>query len=95
MSLETRDAIREYLRRELMQDRPDFLLTDDTNLLTEHIIDSLAIFMLTTFLEERFGIVIDADDVLVEHFETVNAVARLVESKLGIDETSTEEVRTA
>jgi len=82
MTSDIRTAVRDYLRRELMEDRPDFPLTDETNLLTEHIVDSLGIFMLITFLEEQFGIVIDADEVLVEHFETVAAVATLVESKL-------------
>jgi acyl carrier protein len=80
--LDVRDAIRDYVRRELLQDRPAFVLTDDTDLLTEHIIDSLGIFMLVTFLEERFGIVVDADEVLVEHFETIADVAGLVEAKL-------------
>lgn len=82
MTSDIRSKVRDYLRRELLQDRPDFALTDDTDLLGEHIIDSLGIFMLVTYLEEQFGIVIDADDVLVEHFETVADVADLVESKL-------------
>lgn len=82
MSSDIRNRIRGYLQRELMQDRPDLTLGDDTNLLHAHIIDSLGIFMLVTFLEEQYGIVVDADEVLVEHFETVADVASLVESKL-------------
>jgi acyl carrier protein len=93
MTSETRQAIRDYLHRELMQDRPDFLLTDETNLLTEHIVDSLGIFLLVTFLEERFGIVVDADEVLVEHFETVAAVARLVEAKRPASDQEFEEAK--
>ena len=82
MTSDIRHAIRDYLVREHVQDRPGFVLTDDTNLLTDHVIDSLGIFMLVTYLEERFGIVIDADEVLVEHFETVADAANLVELKL-------------
>lgn len=82
MSSQVRGTIRDYLARELMQDRTDLVLTDDTNLLREHVIDSLGIFMLTAFLEEQYGIVIDADEVLIEHFETVAAVGNLVEAKL-------------
>jgi acyl carrier protein len=81
MTSDIRNPIRDYLRRELMQDRA-LILTDETNLLKEHIIDSLGIFMLVTFLEEQFGVVIDADDVLIEHFQTVASVATLVETKL-------------
>ena len=82
MTLDVRNPIRDYVRRELLQDRPGFVLNDDTDLLTGHIIDSLGIFTLVTFLEEHFGIVVDADEVLVEHFETVADVANLVEAKL-------------
>jgi acyl carrier protein len=82
MTSDILNATRDYVRRELMQERPGLVLTDETNLLTEHIIDSLGIFMLVTFLEEKFGIVVDADEVLVENFETMTAVAALVESKL-------------
>jgi acyl carrier protein len=85
MTSDIRNAIHDYIRRELLQDRPDFVLGDDTNLLTEHIIDSLGIFMLVTFLEEKFGIVVDADEVLVDHFETVTDVANFVEAKLEAD----------
>jgi acyl carrier protein len=83
MTSDIRNAIRDYLRRELIQDRPGFELTDETDLLSEHIIDSLGIFMLVTFLEEKFGIVVDADEVLIQHFQTVAQVASLVEAKLG------------
>jgi acyl carrier protein len=82
MTSDIRSAVRDYLSRELMEDRADIILTDETNLLTEHIVDSLGIFMLITFLEERFGIAVDADEVLVENFETVADVAKLVEAKL-------------
>jgi len=90
MTSDIRKAIREYVRGDLLQDRPTFVLTDDTDLLTEHIIDSLGIFTLVTFLEERFGLVIDADEVVVEHFGTIAEVANFIEAKLaGVAEART------
>ncbi len=90
MASDIRLAIREYVSRELLQDRPGFVLTDETDLLTEHIIDSLGIFTLVTFLEEKYGIVIDADEILVEHFGTISDVANLIEAKLaGVAEART------
>jgi acyl carrier protein len=82
MTSDIRNAVRQYVQQELLQDRPDFVLTDDTNLLTQHIVDSLGIFMLVTFMEEKFGIVVDADEILTENFETVADATKLVESKL-------------
>lgn len=89
MTSDIRRAVRDYVKSELLQDRPDFVLSDDTNLLTSHIIDSLGIFMLIAFLEEQFGVVIDADEVLVENFETVVDVANLVEAKLATTASAT------
>ncbi|HKW60278.1 MAG TPA: acyl carrier protein [Candidatus Dormibacteraeota bacterium] len=82
MNSDIRKTIHDYVSSELMHDLPGLVLTDETDLLSAHIIDSLGIFTLVTFLEERFGIVIDADEVLVEHFGTVTDVVNLVESKL-------------
>jgi len=75
-------SIRDFVTSEFLGDRPELDLTVDTNLLTEHVIDSLGIFVLITFLEEHYGVSIDADDVLIEHFETIGAISRLVETKV-------------
>jgi acyl carrier protein len=82
MNSDIRNTIRGYLQRELMQDRSDMSLDDGLDLLKEHIIDSLAIFMLIAFLEEQYGITIDADELLIENFQTVASIARMVEIKL-------------
>jgi acyl carrier protein len=82
MTSQIQATIRQYLASEFTQDRADFELKDDTNLLVEHVIDSLGIFILITFLEEQYGISIDADEVLIENFETVADIGRLVETKL-------------
>ena len=54
-------------------------LTDNLRDLGLESIDALEMIF---DLEEKFGIVVDADEVLVENFETMTAVAALVESKL-------------
>lgn len=84
MTQEIEKSIRDYLVSEFLEDRPELDLTADTNLLTSHVIDSLGIFVLITFLEEQYGVSIDADDVLIEHFETIGAISRLVETKLAV-----------
>ena len=46
------------------------------------MLDSIAIFTTVTFLEQRFGIEIPADDVVLEHFETIGAIEQLVQREL-------------
>ena len=57
-------------------------LDHQTRLIEEDIIDSLGIFVLVEFLERRFGIIIDPEEMVLENFETVDAIARMVEQKL-------------
>lgn len=44
-------------------------------------LDSMAVILLVVEIEERFGIMLDDDDVTAEHFETVATLLTLVESK--------------
>ena len=47
-------------------------------------LDSMAVVTLITGLEERFGIVVDDDDIDGETFATVGALADFVAAKLAI-----------
>jgi acyl carrier protein len=67
--------------QEFLQDKPEIELTDNTKLIDENVLDSLGILLLTSFLQERFGIQIEADEVTLENFETVRALSRLVQWK--------------
>jgi acyl carrier protein len=58
-------------------------VTDDQNLLTSDIIDSLGSFRMIAFLEETFPLTIEDTDMVPENFQTLNAVETFVFSKLG------------
>jgi acyl carrier protein len=73
--------IREHLEKSYLQDQPNLRLTNDTNLIDENVLDSLGIFMLINFLDERFGTTVEPNEVILENFETVGTVASLVRSK--------------
>lgn len=44
--------------------------------------DSMAVVTVVAALEERFGIVVEDDDISADVFETVGSLAKFVESKL-------------
>ena len=46
-------------------------------------LDSAAVIHIVASLEERFGVYLDDDDIQAAHFETVGALAALVEGKLA------------
>lgn len=57
---------------------PSLSLTPDTPLQGTGLLDSLAFLQLVTFLEQRFGISIDEDEMEPGNFRDARAVADLV-----------------
>lgn len=76
---EIAQAVRDQLRAEFLADRPDMELADDLDLIEAQIVDSLGIFIMVAFLETRFGVSIEGDDISPQNFETVSAMTSLVE----------------
>jgi acyl carrier protein len=58
-------------------------LTDSTPLMTTGILDSLATLKLITYLEEEFGIRVEAHEADAENLNTLADITRFVTSKRG------------
>jgi len=75
--------------REFLVSRPDLVaggaarLRSDQSLIAGGLIDSLAVLDIVAFLEERFAIRFEPEDLTGENFDNIAAMARLVKSRLG------------
>jgi len=76
------DVVRTYIVQELLHGGSPNEVTKTTYLIEEQIIDSLGIFAMVAFLEGRFGITIEAEEVTIDNFETLDSICQLVSSKL-------------
>ncbi len=56
-------------------------LQDDQDIFDMGFVNSLFAMQLVMFVEKEFGITIENDDLDIDNFRTVNAIARLVERK--------------
>ena len=63
----------------LSEVKPNITENLDRRFVEEGILDSLDMMNLIMKLEGEFEIMIDPEDVISEYFETVEAIARLVE----------------
>ena len=79
--MSTEDRIRKYIVEELHYNGPE--LTDDYPLLDENVIDSLGIFHIVSFLEREFGVEVEDQELVPEHFGTIKDIAELVQTKQG------------
>lgn len=56
-------------------------LQDDENIFATGFVNSLIAIQLVTFVEREFGIAVENEDLAIENFNSVNAIAALVGRK--------------
>jgi acyl carrier protein len=78
-----KERIRKFVVEELGHDRPATDLADETSLIDNGVIDSLAIVKVVLFIEREFGIKVRDEDVLPASFDSIASIASFVESKTG------------
>lgn len=78
--METSDKISEFIASQILHNNENRPGLDDP-LLEGGILDSAGIFSLVTFLEEEFGISVDDDEIVVENFDSVSSITRMVTDK--------------
>lgn len=74
-------SIRDYVLREFLPGEDPGELTDRTPLITGGILDSISTLRLVTYLEDHFGIAIEAHEAGVEHLDTIERIGALVALK--------------
>jgi acyl carrier protein len=78
--METQQEIRDFILKALLQgSQAD--LEEETPLIADGYLTSLQTVELVAFLEQRFQVEIEPEEVTEENFQTISAVARLVDGK--------------
>lgn len=79
---EIRAAVREYILSVFLPEEDSESLSDTTPLITGGILDSIDTVKLVGFLEDRYGIHIEAHEVSVDYLDTVELIVEYVQRKL-------------
>lgn len=77
----TTAAIREFIVNELHWDEERGKLTAEYPLIENHVVDSMGLLMLVSFVEEQFGIQLTDEELTPSHFGTIGSIAGLVDRK--------------
>lgn len=80
--MDIRADLTRYIRSKLLSEDVGVALKADTDVLRQGIIDSLGVFQVVSFLEEKWGIRIDDAEITVDNFQSINAMAELASSKM-------------
>jgi len=73
--------VKQYILDTFLKGEDPSALRNDTPLISGGILDSLATLELVSFLEQRFGIQLEAHEVDAERLDTLTAIAALVQGK--------------
>ena len=73
--------VKQYILETYLPGENPSALTPSTPLITSGILDSLATLDLVSFLEKRFGVELEANDVDHSKLATLEDIARMVQAK--------------
>ncbi len=75
------EAVRTYILEQFLPGEDPENLQPTTELATSGILDSIGTLQLVAFLEERFGITVEAHEADVHNLNSVESITALVHSK--------------
>lgn len=78
---EIRQAVHAYILAQFLPGEDPDELTDQTPLITGGILDSIRTLKLVVFLEDRFGVPIEAHEAGIDNLDSVGQIARLIAGK--------------
>ncbi len=77
----TRDIIQSFVMDTFPTGSPEFRFEEDTSFLESGLVDSIGVLELVDFLEGRFGIAVEASEIVPENLDSVRNICRYLESK--------------
>ena len=77
-----KEELRTYIMSAFLPGASAGTLKDDMPLRTSGVIDSMGLLRLVGFAESQYGIELQAHETSIENFDTINAIADLIERKI-------------
>jgi len=82
-SLEVKKQIRDFILKNALSGSTGINLDDEDSFLEKEIIDSTGVLELVSFVEERFGIEVNDDELIPDNFDSVSKLNEYVKKKQG------------
>ena len=76
-----KEDLRQYILSEFLPGEKPSNLRDETPLRTSGVLDSVATLRLVSYIEERYGIEVEAHEAGVENFDSIQSIVSFINSK--------------
>jgi acyl carrier protein len=73
------DTLKGFIEENLVRDKSSGPVAFDESLMERGVLDSLGLMNLIAFIEEKTGVRIADDEVMLENFETINAIVATID----------------
>lgn len=74
--------VRQYIAENFLFNDDGYPLPDDASFLKEGIVDSTGVLELIMFVEERFKVSVEDEEIVPENFDSVAQLARYIRRKV-------------
>jgi acyl carrier protein len=81
--MQHKSEIRQFVVENFLYGRDDHTLGDDVSFLEKGIIDSTGVLELVSFIEEKYGISVDDEELIPDNFDSLNNLSSFVAQKMG------------
>ena len=75
-------TIKEFILEEFLPGEDPDALEDDTPLITGGVMDSIATIKFATFVDEKYGVDLQAHELSADYIDTLDGMATTVQAKL-------------
>jgi acyl carrier protein len=79
--MDSRSILKTFIEKDLLAGSSSVGIGYGDDLLLSGLLNSLGVMRLVAFAQERFGIEIPAEDVVIEHFQTIDAIAGYLQAR--------------
>ncbi|MEL7235818.1 MAG: acyl carrier protein [Chloroflexota bacterium] len=77
--MDMREALKKFIETEIAVGTT---VAYDDDLLMTGLVNSLDVIRLVTFTQEQFGVTVPPEDVVIEHFQTIDAIANYLQTRV-------------
>lgn len=78
-----RQSIKKFILENILFEDKEDILNHDDSFLKKGILDSTGILEVVSFIEEKFNISVDDEELIPENLDSVNNLTRFVNEKIG------------
>lgn len=78
---EIQQTVHEYILEHFLPGEDPSELTAETPLITGGILDSISTLKLVVFLEDKFGVTVEAHEAGIENLDSIDLISRMIETK--------------